>query len=264
MTQSNIAHAINVSFRASGFKDNVSSTMIRKFAVSHVHRNAPALKQQLSLSMMHSQATAVKHYLLQDRQQNTRRVSRYLRLSTDKAPTETNSQEHPIVLLHEAGSASRPTEEQDLATPDDVEQAGEEIEAEAHAANPASTHLRPNPAPTTTAANPAPTHAESLSASNLPTRKERKRVFSSEDDEALQIIFRDIILRRSISMKDVKARMKTQTRMLKHLEEKLHDKGSSLFIRIYEKVRNLMKARARQKTQKDNTGGQNASNDESE
>ena len=48
MTQSNVANAINQCFCSSGFKQHVSCTAIRKFAVTHVHSLVPTLKQPLS------------------------------------------------------------------------------------------------------------------------------------------------------------------------------------------------------------------------
>lgn len=91
MTQSNIASALTTAFSHSGFSDRVNCTMLRKSAVTQVHKNNPEKRHDLASHMCHRTATAEKHYRIMEKKSNSVSCSQLLRdtFGTEQRPEQT-------------------------------------------------------------------------------------------------------------------------------------------------------------------------------
>ena len=229
MSTSNISNAINTSFTSAGMRKIVSCTSIRKFAVTVTHAKAPHMKSKLSTQMLHSSRTAEKHYLNVEKGKNAQEVGAFLRRLTAPLPsvaeTATASVTTSNAVQHDEATEAQEDHRPAAATMEDDQQA----QAPEHDPYDFTAYSNSEHAPET-----APETAE---------KKTRMRVFSAEDDKLLEKIFFDLIIRKVLSMKDVKERLSKFPDLHQHFIDTLNDEGPSLYKRVYDKIRNLIKNR---------------------
>ena len=99
-----ISTAINAAWKKAGVEGHISSTLIRKSAVTAVHTNHQDMKGQLADLMAHKESTAQRYYKLQEKQQSCIKAASHLpaimraanKASKEVTPTTTVNEENPI------------------------------------------------------------------------------------------------------------------------------------------------------------------------
>ena len=223
-----------------GLTSQVGPTLLRKAAVTKVHKSHPHKQKALAAKMNHSVTTAARYYCLQDKENNARDISsnlRHILISPTEDTQETTHDEAPIRTSKETVSESAET-----ADPEEVSAPLEAITPEATIApeqivgleqrtssegatapkntfNQASTSDQITTSGQTTTSDQAATYDQTATSGTL--NWSAKNCFTEEEETHLITLFQNTILRKGSVMYQAFIQKKLNTTSLgRHMKSK--------------------------------------------